>query len=78
LKLGPRDDERVPEWACVVRELDRKQPVRDFTGGRMTLSPQTLYCTRIAFTDAIAAVAILGQLWTYIGPIAPWMPQVDP
>lgn len=70
LKLGPRDDERVPEWACVVRELDRKQPVRDFTGGRMTLSPRTLYCTRMAFTDEMAAVSILGQLSAYNGPIA--------
>jgi hypothetical protein len=70
LKLGPRGDEGVPVWACVVRELDRKQPVRDFTGGRMTLSPGTLYCTRMAFTDEIAAVSILGQLSTYNGPIA--------
>jgi hypothetical protein len=70
LKLGPRNDERVPVWACVVRELDRKQPVRDFTGGRMTLSPGTLYCTRMAFTDEIAAASLLDQLSTYDGPIA--------
>jgi hypothetical protein len=70
LKLGPRDDEGVPVWACVVRELDRKQPVGDFTGGRMTLSPGTLYCTRMAFTGENAAVSILGQLSPYNGPIA--------
>lgn len=70
LKLGPRNDEGAPVWACVVRELDRKQPVRDFTGGRMTLAPGTLYCTRMAFTDEIAAVSILGQLSAYDGPIA--------
>jgi aspartyl/asparaginyl beta-hydroxylase len=70
LKLGPRDDEGVPVWACVVRELDRKQPVHDFTGGRMTLSPGTLYCTRMAFTEEIAAVSILDQLSTFNGPIA--------
>jgi len=70
LKLGPRDDEGLPVWACVVREIDRKQPVRDFTGGRMVLSPGTLYCTRLAFTDQIAADSILGQLSTYEGPIA--------
>jgi hypothetical protein len=70
LKLGPRDDEGVPVWACVVRELDRKQPVRDFTGGRVILAPGTLYCTRLAFTDEIAAVSVLDQLWTYNGPIA--------
>jgi hypothetical protein len=70
LKLGPRDDEGVPVWACVARVLARKQPVRDFAGGRMTLSPGTLYCTRIAFTDEIAAVSVLGQLEGYSGPIA--------
>jgi hypothetical protein len=70
LKLGPRDDDGVPVWACVVRELDRKQPVRDFTGGRMTLAPGTLYCTRMAFADEIAADSLLGQLATYDGPIA--------
>jgi hypothetical protein len=63
-KLGPRDDEGVPVRACIVRELDRKQPVRDFTGGRMMLSPGTLYCTRLAYTDEIAAVSILDALWT--------------
>jgi hypothetical protein len=42
LKLGPRDHEGVPVWACVVRELDRTQPVGDFTGGRIMLSPGTL------------------------------------
>jgi hypothetical protein len=31
LKLGPRDAESVPIWACVLRELVRNQPVRDFT-----------------------------------------------
>jgi hypothetical protein len=70
LNLGPRNDEHVPVWACVVRELDRKQPVRDFTGGRMTLSPGTLYCTRVAFADESAAASILSQLSTYDGPIA--------
>jgi hypothetical protein len=70
LKVGPRDDEGVPVWACVVRELDRKQPVRDFTGGRVTLSPGTVYCTRMAFIDEIAAASILGQLRAYNGPIA--------
>jgi len=70
LKLGPRDDDGAPVWACVVRELNRSQPVRDFTGGRMTLSPGTLYCTRLAFTDEITAVSILGQLSAYNGPIA--------
>jgi hypothetical protein len=70
LKLGPRNDERLPEWACVVRELDRKQPVRDFTGVRVTLSPGTLYCTRMAFADEIDAVSILAQLRAHNGPIA--------
>jgi hypothetical protein len=55
LKLGPRDADGIPVWACVARELDRKQPVRDFTGGRMTLSPGTLYCTRMAFANEDAA-----------------------
>jgi hypothetical protein len=70
LKLGPRDDEGVPVWACVVRELDRRQPVRDFTGGRMTLSPGTLYCTRMAFTDESAAVSLLDQFSSHNGPVA--------
>ncbi len=70
LKLGPRDEEGVPVWACVVRELDRKQPVRDFTGLRMTLAPGTLYCTRMAFTDENAAGSILAQLRARNGPIA--------
>jgi hypothetical protein len=70
LKLGPRDDEGLPVWACVVRELKRKLPVRDFTGGRMTLSPGTLCCTRMAFTDEIAAASLLGELSTYGGPVA--------
>ncbi len=70
LKVGPRNDERVPVWACVVRELDRKQPVRDFTGRRMTLPPGTLYCTRMAFTDETTAVSILDQLSACNRPIA--------
>jgi Aspartyl/Asparaginyl beta-hydroxylase len=70
LTLGPRDDAGVPVWACVVRELDRKQPVSDFTGGRMTLSPGILYCTRMAFSDEIAAISILDQLCAYSGPVA--------
>jgi hypothetical protein len=70
LKLGPRDGEGVPVWACVVRELDRKQSVRDFTGGRVELYPGTLYCTRMAFADENAAVTLLGQLSAYDGPFA--------
>jgi len=70
LKLGPRDDEGVPVWACVVRELDRRQSVRDFTGARMTLAPGTLYCTRMAFADEAAIDSILGPLSTHNGPIA--------
>jgi hypothetical protein len=70
LKLGPRDADGIPVWACVARELDRKQPVRDFTGGRMTLSPGTLYCTRMAFANEDAEVSVRAQLWTYDGPIA--------
>jgi hypothetical protein len=30
----------------------------------MMLSPGTLYCTRLAYTDEIAAVSILDALWT--------------
>jgi hypothetical protein len=70
LSLGPRDDEGVPVWACVVRELARKQNVDDFTGRRITLAPGTLYCTRMAFADEIAARSILDQLSTNDGPIA--------
>jgi hypothetical protein len=70
LSLGPRDDEAVPVWGCVVRELARKQTVQDFTGGRMSLSPGTLYCTRMAFADERAAEAILDRLRTYDGPLA--------
>jgi hypothetical protein len=70
LTLGSHDDDGVPIWACVVRELRRKQTVHDFTGGRMTLPAGTLYCTRMAFIDEIAAGAILDQLQTYNGPIA--------
>ncbi len=70
LKLGPRDAEGVPVWACVVRELDRRQPVRDFTGGRVMLSLGTLYCTRMAFADENAAGSILPQLRAHNGPIA--------
>jgi Aspartyl/Asparaginyl beta-hydroxylase len=70
LKLGPRDDKGVPVWACVVRELDRKQSVRDFTGERITLSPGTVYCTRMAFADENAAGSILVQLPAHNGPIA--------
>jgi Aspartyl/Asparaginyl beta-hydroxylase len=70
LKLGPRDAEGVPVWAFVARELDRQQPVRDFTGGRVSLSPGTLYCTRMAFANEEAAVPIRDQLWTHGGPIA--------
>jgi hypothetical protein len=68
LKLGPRDDEGVPAWACVVRELGRRQPVHDFTGARMTLPPGTRYCTRMAFSDD--ADSILAQLSSYDGPVA--------
>jgi hypothetical protein len=70
LRLGPRNNQGVPVWACVVRKLDRKQPVHDFTGGRMTLSPGTLYCTRMASADENAAVSMLGQLRAHDGPIA--------
>jgi AraC-like DNA-binding protein len=35
----------VPDWAFVARELNRKQAVRDFSGGRVTLSPGTFCCT---------------------------------
>jgi hypothetical protein len=70
LKLDRRDAEGVPVWACVVRELDRKQPVRDFTGARVTLSPGTLYCTRMAFADENAGGSILAQLQNHTGPIA--------
>jgi hypothetical protein len=70
LSLGPRDDEGVPQWACVVRELGRKLTVQDFTGGRMSLSPGTLHCTRMAFADERAAQAILDRLKTHDGPIA--------
>jgi hypothetical protein len=70
LSLGPRDDEGVPVSACVVRELGRKQPVDDFTGGRMTLPPGTRYCTRMAFIDENSAGSILDRLGTDNGPIA--------
>jgi hypothetical protein len=53
-----------------VRELDRKQSVRDFTGGRVELYPGTLYCTRMAFADENAARLLLAQLSAYAGPIA--------
>jgi hypothetical protein len=45
----------------------------------MTLAPGTLYCTRMAFTDEIAAVSILGQLSAYDGPIAVecWQEHTD-
>jgi hypothetical protein len=67
LELGPRDHDGVPEWACVVRELDRQQRVRDFTGARMTLAPGTLSCTRMAFGEPDS---ILGRLARWDGPIA--------
>jgi hypothetical protein len=70
LKLGPRDADGVPAWASVVRELDRKQSVRDFAGGRFELSPGTLYCTRMAFAGENAAGSLLCQLRTHDGPIA--------
>jgi Aspartyl/Asparaginyl beta-hydroxylase len=70
LMLGPRDAAGGPVWACVVRELDRTQSVRDFTGGRVTLSPGTVYCTRMAFSDENAAGRLLVQLRIYDGPIA--------
>jgi hypothetical protein len=70
LTLGPRDGEGVPQWACVVRELVRKQPIQDFTGARMTLPPGTLYCTRMAFAGERGAGAILARLSAHDGPIA--------
>lgn len=70
LRLGPRDATGVPVWACVLRELDRKQTIRDFTGARATLAPGTLYCTRMAFADENAAGSLLAQLRRCDGPIA--------
>jgi hypothetical protein len=70
LKVGPRDEQGVPVRACVVRELERKPPVRDFTGGRVMLSPGTLYCTHMAFVDEAATSSILDRLHTHHGPVA--------
>jgi hypothetical protein len=70
LSLGPRDGEGIPAWACVVRELDRKQRVQDFTGARVTLSPGTLVCTRMAFGDDSGAAAILDRLSAHDGAVA--------
>jgi Aspartyl/Asparaginyl beta-hydroxylase len=70
LSLGPREGDGVPAWACVVRELDRTQPVQDFTGARMTLAPGTLSCTRMAFGDESVAAPILHRLAGYDGAIA--------